>query len=64
MLSGTRSLSPFWCQPAPSMVSTACAPGVTFALISARCRFIISALANGSTSAAPMPRAGQIAPKI
>jgi hypothetical protein len=64
MLSGTRGLSPVWCQPAPSIVSTACAPGATFALISTKCRFIISALANGNTRAAPVPRAGQIAPKM
>jgi len=44
------------------MVSTACAPTATRVLISARCKFIISALAKGSTKAAAAPRAGQIAP--
>ena len=54
MLFGTRSLSPVWCHPAPSMVSMACAPEATLALISAKCRFIMAAFANGNTRAAPM----------
>ena len=62
MFWGTFSRPPGWCQPAPSITSTACAPGATQALISARCRFIMSTLAAGSTSAVPVPRAGQIAP--
>ena len=41
---------------------TACAPGVIWVLISARCRFIALMLTHGSTSAAPTPRAGQTAP--
>ena len=31
MLSGTRSRPPVWCQPAPSQINTAWAPGVTWA---------------------------------
>jgi len=38
-------------------VATACE-------ISARCKFIVMLLHQGSTNPAPTPRAGQIAPKI
>ena len=62
MLSGSVSWPPAWCHPAPSQVTTACAPGVTWVLISARCRFIAAVLTDGSTRAAPTPRAGQTAP--
>ena len=43
---------------------TACAPGATCLLISARCKDSISALACGRTRAAVARRAGQTAPKI
>ena len=48
-LSGTTSRPPSWCQPAPSSSTTANAPGATARLIAARCRFIASVFASGST---------------
>jgi hypothetical protein len=46
------------------MMIMACAPGVTFRPISRGCRFIAPVLAQGITSAAPLSRAGQTAPKM
>jgi hypothetical protein len=40
MLPGISSLPLVWCQPAPSNVMAACAPGATCRLISTRCRFV------------------------
>ncbi len=37
---------------------------LTWVLISARCRFIISVFAAGVIIAAPTPRCGQMAPKM
>src|ERR1700730_5180230 len=42
----------------------ACAPGATASEISSRCRAMASLLPEGSTSPAPFPSAGQMAPKI
>jgi hypothetical protein len=50
--------------PAWSRISTACAPGVTALAISAKCRIIAALLQRGRTRAAPVPRGGQIAPKM
>jgi hypothetical protein len=63
MFDGTMSL---WdkCHPAWSINSTACAPGLMAMAISARCKLIAAVLQRGRTSAAPLPWAGQIAPKI
>ena len=61
-IAGTRSSPPGWCQPAPSRTTTACAPGAARALISARCRFMMAVLADGSTGLASIPRAGRTAP--
>lgn len=61
MLSGTaRRGEP--CQPALSRISRAMAPRLTHWLISARCWFMASMLTVGMTNAAPVPRAGQMAP--
>ena len=49
-------------QPARSSSSTACARGALAAVISVRSSVIPSVLQRGSTSAAPLPSAGQIAP--
>jgi hypothetical protein len=62
MLTGTTS-DPARCQPAWSSSRTAWASGATMALISARCACIASVSQNGMTSPAPLPSAGQIAPK-
>jgi len=50
------------CQPAPSRISRAMALTLTHLLISARCWFMASILTTGMTRAAPVPRAGQMAP--
>jgi hypothetical protein len=63
MLSGTMRLLEL-CQPAPSRTSRACAPGATCRLLSARWAFIASVFACGMTSAAPVARSGQTAPKM
>ena len=63
MLAGTLSFADV-CQPAWSSRTTACAPGATACEISCRCRAIVTLLHHGSTRAAPVPRSGQIAPKI
>src|ERR1035437_408301 len=52
------------CQPAPSRISRAMALTLTHLLISARCWFMASILTTGMTRAAPVPRAGQMAPNI
>jgi hypothetical protein len=39
------------------------APGLTHLLISVRCLCMASMLTVGMTNAAPVPRAGQMAPK-
>jgi len=44
--------------------ATACAPGLTACESSANWIDIVAELQNGSTTAAPVPRAGQIAPKM
>jgi hypothetical protein len=64
MFSGISSSPPLWCHPAPSQMSAPTAPGAMWALISARCRLMHSVLAVGEMIAAPMPRAGQIAPRM
>ena len=64
MLAGSFRRLPVWCHPAPSNVTTAWAPGATQRLISDRCRFMAATLTQGSTNAAPVPRAGQTAPKM
>ena len=46
-----------------SRISRAMAPGLTHLLISVRCLFMASMLTVGMTNAAPVPRAGQMAPK-
>ena len=51
------------CQPARSNISTACAQTATLAEISSRWSCIASVSAKGIASAAPTPRAGQMAPK-
>jgi hypothetical protein len=61
MLSGTMSCGEL-CQPAPSRISRAMALTLTHWLISARCLFMASMLTVGMTRAAPVPRAGQMAP--
>src|SRR5690349_15997712 len=63
MLGGTNSLLEV-CQPAWSSNTTACAPVCTACEISASCIDIVMELQNGSTKPAPVPRAGQIAPKM
>src|SRR6476646_7844599 len=63
MLAGIFSLVDV-CHPAWSSRTTACAPGATACDISARCSTIVLLLHQGSTSPAPVPRSGQIAPKI
>ena len=50
------------CQAARSMISTACAPGATLRAISSTCACMASVLTQGDAIAAPLPRAGQIAP--
>src|SRR6202035_4274946 len=62
MFSGTTTCGEL-CQPAASRISRAMAPGLTHLLISARCLFMASMLTVGMTNAAPVPRAGQMAPK-
>ena len=62
MFPGTTS-APAKCHPAWSSRRTAWAPGATVALISARCACIACVSQNGMTSPAPLPSAGQIAPK-
>ena len=61
MLSGTMSCGEL-CQPAPSRIRRAMALTLTHWLISARCLFMASMLTVGMTRAAPVPRAGQMAP--
>jgi hypothetical protein len=63
MFDGTFSLVET-CQPAWSSSSTACAPGATAWEISAKCSAMASVVQRGSTSPAPLPWAGQIAPKM
>ena len=62
LLSGTMSCGEL-CQPAPSRIRRAMALTLTHWLISARCSFMASMLTVGMTRAAPVPRAGQMAPK-
>jgi hypothetical protein len=62
MFSGTTTCGEL-CQPAASRISRAMAPGLTHLLISVRCLFMASMLTVGMTNAAPVPRAGQMAPK-
>ncbi len=52
------------CQPAWSMMRTACAPGATARDISAKCRFIAEVSQKGRTSPAALPCWGHIAPKM
>src|ERR1700737_47107 len=52
------------CHPAWSSSSTAWAPGVTVWEISARCSAIAAVLQRGRMRPAPVPRAGQMAPKM
>ena len=61
MLSGRMSCGEL-CQPAPSRISKAMAPTLTHLLISARCLCMASILTAGMTRAAPVSRAGQMAP--
>jgi len=63
MLAGTFNFGDV-CQPAWSSRTTACAPGDTACETSARCKLIVALLHHGSTSPAPTPRSGQIAPKM
>jgi hypothetical protein len=63
MLAGTASLLEV-CHPAWSSRTTACAPVPTAWEISARCIDMVVELQNGSTRPAPVPRAGQMAPKM
>jgi len=63
MLAGSSSFG-VRCQPAWSMSTTAWAPGATCSEISARCRFRVLVLQNGSTRPAALPSCGQIAPKM
>ena len=63
MLGGTFSLVET-CQPARSSSSTACASGATACEISTRCSAIACVVQRGSTRPAPLPWAGQIAPKM
>jgi hypothetical protein len=51
------------CHAARSMMSTAFAPGATWRLISSMWSCMASVSARGRASAAPTPRAGQMAPK-
>jgi hypothetical protein len=52
------------CQPAWSRMTTACAPGSTMALISARWAVMAGVSQPGMTRPAPLPAFGQMAPKI
>src|SRR3954464_10925327 len=63
MLSGTTSFLD-WCQPAWSTRTRACAPGVTACEISFRCKVMPCVVQRGRTKPAPLPAAGQIAPKM
>ncbi len=63
ILAGTFSLGET-CQPAWSSSSTACAPGATAWLTSSNWAAIASVSQEGTTRPAPVPLAGQIAPKM
>ena len=63
MLAGPLSLFD-WCQPAWSRRMTACAPGATALEISASSSAIASVVQRGRTRPAPLPSAGQMAPKM
>src|SRR3984885_4750120 len=62
ILEGTTISLLLACHPAPSQMSTACAPDATWARIVLRCSFIASVLAVPMTRAAPMRRPGQMGP--
>src|SRR3954449_4192669 len=63
MLSGATSLVET-CQPARARRTAACAPGATACAISFRCSSMPCVVQRGRTKPAPLPAAGQIAPKI
>ncbi len=63
MLAGIGSLAEP-CQPAWSSIRTAWQPGSTARLISLRCSAMAWVSHQGITRPAPLPLAGQIAPKM